>query len=111
MNPIIHMNLTQMQSAVLKREITASEIVQAHIDRIHAVEHKVGAFISLREEAAIKRAVLLDAQGGGNALAGSPAAVKDNICIRAGRTTCASRMLEHFVSPYSATAWEKLDQA
>lgn len=111
MNPIIHMNLTQMQSAVLKREITASEIVQAHIDRIHAVEHKVGAFISLREEAAIKRAMLLDAQGGGNALAGIPAAVKDNICIRDGRTTCASRMLEHFVSPYSATAWEKLDQA
>lgn len=111
MNPIVHMNIAQMQAALLKRELTAAEIVQAHIDRIHAVENKIGAFISLREEAAMEQARRLDAQGAVNDLTGIPAAVKDNICIRGGRTTCASRMLEQFESPYSATAWEKLEQA
>ena len=44
-------------------------------------------------------------------LCGIPVAVKDNICVKGGKTTCASQMLADFVSPYSATVWEKLQAA
>lgn len=108
---IINMTLTELAAALQRRELTAQQVAGACFDRIHAVEDRIGAFISLNEEAAMHRAAQIDAEAPGSPLAGIPAAVKDNICIRGGRTTCASRMLENFVSPYSATAWEKLDHA
>lgn len=108
---IINMPLMELVAALQCRELTAKQVAGACFDRIHAVEGRIGAFISLNEEAAMHRAAEIDAAAPVSPLAGIPAAVKDNICIKGGRTTCASRMLENFVSPYSATAWEKLDHA
>ena len=108
---IINMPLTELVAALQRRELTVQQVTGACFDRIHAVEGRIGAFISLNEDAAMQRAAQIDAAAPGSPLAGIPAAVKDNICIKGGRTTCASRMLEDFVSPYSATAWEKLDHA
>ncbi len=108
---INQMTLTELASARARGEISAAEIVTAYFARIDAVEHRVGAFISLQKEAALRRAAELDASGGALPLSGRPVAVKDNICIAGGRTTCASRMLESFVSPYSATAWQRLEDA
>lgn len=109
---IINMTLADMSAALARHELTAAEVTQAHLDRIAAAEDKIGAFISLDAEAALVRAGAIDAAGERiNPLAGIPAAVKDNICVRGGRTTCASQMLADFVSPYSATAWERLEEA
>lgn len=111
MNAIISMNLKQLTMALEKRELSAAEVVRAYLENIRAVEPKVGAFISLQEEAAMQQAMITDLSGDKKPFSGIPVAVKDNICIRGGRTTCASRMLEQFESPYSATAWERLSDA
>ncbi len=109
---IIHMTLTELAAALKNREISATEAVQACLDCVSAVEDRVGAFITLNAEQVLAKAQKLDAAANARPLlAGVPVAVKDNICVRDGRTTCASRMLADFVSPYSATAWEKLDEA
>lgn len=108
---IINLPLTELSAALQRRELTAQQVTAACFERIRAVETRVGAFISINEEAAMQRAAEMDAEEKTSALQGIPVAIKDNICVKDGRTTCASRMLENFVSPYSATAWEKLDLA
>ena len=106
---IINMTLTELSAALSRREITTADVTRAFLDRIQAAEDDIGAFISVHEEQALQQAALPRAAS--HPLAGIPCAVKDNICIKGGRTTCGSRMLKDFVSPYSATAWEKLAQA
>lgn len=106
-----HMALTELVAARARREISAAEIVTACFNRIRRTEERVNAFLSLQEEAALRRAVEMDASGEMLPLSGIPVAVKDNICIAGVPMTCASRMLAHFVSPYSATAWQKLEEA
>ena len=73
------------------------------------------AYISLDEEGALRKAEEVDARVARGeevgVLAGVPVAVKDNICIKGMRTTCASKILENFVSPYDATVVEKLKAA
>lgn len=108
---IVHMTLARLTFALERRELSAEEVTRAYLDRIGEVENKVGAFLSVNEEAAMHRAAAIDAAGERRQLSGVPVAIKDNICIKDGRTTCASRMLADFVSPYSATVWEKLEQS
>ena len=92
---------------------SAQEAAQSVLDRIGAVEEKVGAYVTVTGEMALERARRVDEKrAAGEALsplAGIPIAVKDNICTRGVATTCASRMLEHFVPPYDATVVEKLN--
>lgn len=109
MNSIVKMTLTQLSSMLAKGDLTATEVTRACLDRIAEVEERVGAFISVDEEAAIARAAAVDAAGERRDLSGIPCAVKDNICVKDRHTTCASRMLADFVSPYSATAWERFE--
>jgi len=95
----------------LRAEDAASEVFQ----RIREREPRIHAYISLDEEGALRKAREVDkkvARGEPvGVLAGVPVAVKDNICIKGGRTTCASKILEDFVSPYDATVIEKLRAA
>ena len=98
-----------------KKEISSKELTQAVLDRIHAVEDRVKAYITQTPEQAIKTAEEIDnhrAQGKTlGPLAGIPIALKDVLCTKGIRTTCASRMLENFVPPYTATAVEKIFDA
>ncbi len=89
---------------------SAVESVQASLDVIGARNGELNAFLQVFEAEAAARARNVDA-GETLPLAGMTVAIKDNICTRAGRTTCASRMLEHYESPFDATAVERLEAA
>lgn len=106
-----NMTLTALAAALSRREISAREVTQAYMNRIREADDRVGAFLSVDEENALRRADEIDAAGESAPLLGIPVAVKDNICVKDRPMTCASRMLENFITPYSATAWEKLAQS
>lgn len=112
---------TETTALALSREIrekkrTVRETVQETLKKIHETDSNVGAFLTLRpEEELLEHADRIQQQidnGTLNSpLAGVPVAVKDNLCTRGLRTTCASRILEHFLPPYSAGAVERLEEA
>lgn len=95
-----------------KREISVVELTQHYLEQIrkHA---DLGAFIHVCEEEALKQAVFLDKlnQETKTALGGIPMSLKDNICTKGMKTTCASQMLSNFIPPYDATVVEKLKKS
>lgn len=95
------------------KETTVPKVVEAVFKRIEEKEDAVKAYISLDKENALKRAEEIQAEFDAGKdmpiLAGIPVAIKDNICTKGVKTTCASRMLEDFVPPYNATVIEKLN--
>ncbi|MFZ2632031.1 MAG: Asp-tRNA(Asn)/Glu-tRNA(Gln) amidotransferase subunit GatA [Desulfosalsimonadaceae bacterium] len=97
-----------------KKEISARELIRDVLARIAAVEPAVDAFITITEELALARADMADKQilaGDMGILTGIPLAIKDLICTKGVRTTCASKILDNFIPPYNATVMEKLNQA
>ncbi|MFP8881353.1 MAG: Asp-tRNA(Asn)/Glu-tRNA(Gln) amidotransferase subunit GatA [Myxococcota bacterium] len=107
--------IDELRRALDSRETSAVEIATACLDRALASQDSIHAFIGLREAAAIDEARRADARrAGGEVLSrldGIPVAIKDNMVQTGEPTTCASRILEGFVSPYTATAVEKLERA
>ncbi|MDH7497172.1 MAG: Asp-tRNA(Asn)/Glu-tRNA(Gln) amidotransferase subunit GatA [Syntrophomonadaceae bacterium] len=100
----VHELVTLLQ----RREVSPLEIATSCLQRIEAVDARVRAFLTVTAEQALEHARAIE---GGRGLAGIPAAVKDNLCTRGVRTTCASRILENFVPPYDATVVARLVQA
>jgi aspartyl-tRNA(Asn)/glutamyl-tRNA(Gln) amidotransferase subunit A len=101
-------------SAMLERgEISSVELIQCFLDRIGRSQN-LNAFITVDAEGALNQAQSADqsrANGYAGALAGLPIAHKDIFCTRGLKTTCGSRMLEDFLSPYDATVVEQLAAA
>lgn len=91
--------------------ITAEEFTAKTLEHIKKVEPRLHAFISLNDSA-LEQARQVDKKikAGQNvgAFYGMPISVKDNICIKGGKTTCASKMLANYVAPYDATVVSKL---
>ena len=110
-------NLTvhELQEKLAKKEISSKQIVESYIKQIDEKEADVKAFVTLTKDEALKKAEQVDdkIQKGEitSSLAGIPIGIKDNICTKGVRTTCSSKMLENFVSPYNATVIEKLNEA
>ncbi|MEF9983068.1 MAG: Asp-tRNA(Asn)/Glu-tRNA(Gln) amidotransferase subunit GatA [Oscillospiraceae bacterium] len=104
----------ELSKMLEKKEISSVELINATYDRVDSQEKDVEAFITLAKDSAIKKAEEIDKMrlNGDNMpiLAGVPIGIKDNICTKGLRTTCASKMLGDFVPPYSATVVEKLDK-
>ena len=96
-------------------EITARALAEASFSRMKQVEGKVGAFLLQDEAGALAQADTIDAaRKRGDQLgplAGLPVAVKDVLCTKGLKTTCASRMLAEFVPPYDATLVRLLKEA
>ena len=100
---------------MLQGEVSSEEIVSSVYDQIRKVNPDINALITLTEKQATETARRIDdrRKKGENlgALSGLPVAVKDNICTRGIRTSCASRILSNFIPPYDATAVERLKEA
>lgn len=98
-------------------EITVREAVCAVLDKIEKTDGSLNAYITtVSREAALERADFVQEQLRRGAyadspLAGVPVAIKDNICTKGLRTTCASKMLGNFEPPYDATVTERLSDA
>lgn len=92
----------ELMEKVKNKEITIEEITKAYADRINEKEPKVNAFVSTRLDEAIAESK--------NPEAGIPIGIKDNICTKGIKTTCSSKMLENFVSPYDATVITKIKE-
>jgi len=107
-------NLTalQLRDKIAKQQITGTQAAQATFDRIDAIDPTLGAYLSTQRENALESAADIDSRiragQGVGPLAGLPIAVKDNICTTTGTTTCASKILQNFHSPYNAAVVEKL---
>jgi aspartyl-tRNA(Asn)/glutamyl-tRNA(Gln) amidotransferase subunit A len=93
--------------------ISAEDFVAKTIERIQNVDDKLHAFLSVNEKS-IDQAIEIDKRiKSGDKVGdcfGMPISIKDNMCIKDSKTTCASKMLEDFVAPYDATVISKLKQ-
>ena len=105
----------QLRDAIAAGSVTSVAATQAIFDRIDKYEPTIGAFISTFADYALEKASQVDKKiAAGDTLgplAGVPIAIKDNMCIDHGATTCGSKILENFHAPYNANVVEKLNAA
>jgi aspartyl-tRNA(Asn)/glutamyl-tRNA(Gln) amidotransferase subunit A len=107
-------SVTELAAALRARQVSSVELTQALLERVTRHQGALNAFISISAEAALLEAARADARRYANdagPLTGVPMAHKDIFCTRGERTTCGSRMLADFVSPYDATVVERLRAA
>lgn len=106
------MTARQIAAGIADGAFSAVEITRSALDAIAARESKVQAFLQVTPELALEAAARLDAARASGEelppLAGVPFAVKDNMNLKGTRTTCASRMLETYESPYTATCVSRM---
>jgi aspartyl-tRNA(Asn)/glutamyl-tRNA(Gln) amidotransferase subunit A len=104
----------QLSQKIKNCEISAEECVSLIFDRINSVDFKVNSFISKSQESALLKARDIDRKIKNNeklgSLVGIPIAIKDNISVKGLKTTCASKILQEYVSPYNATVVDKLEK-
>lgn len=102
-----------LHDMLVNKEITSLDLTQAVLARIDEVEGDVQAYLTITREEALAQAKAVDekiAKGEEIAfLEGIPGAIKDNICTKGIKTTCASKILQKFVPPYDATVMQKLE--
>jgi len=101
-----------LHDMLVNKEITSLELTEAVLARIDEVEGDVKAYLTITRDEAIAQAKAVDekiAKGETiSFLEGIPGAIKDNICTKGIKTTCASKILQNFVAPYDATVMTKL---
>ena len=102
----------ELHELLTTKKISAAELTADIFSRIDNVEDKIGAYLTLTREKAEATAKIVDEKISRGEkifpLEGIPCAIKDNICTKGIKTTCASKILENFVPPYDATAYKKL---
>ncbi|NIA15928.1 MAG: Asp-tRNA(Asn)/Glu-tRNA(Gln) amidotransferase subunit GatA [Nitrospiraceae bacterium] len=105
----------EIRDAIQAGETTAAAATQSYLERIDAVDGQVAAFVDVWREPALARAAEIDERLSRGEdvgpLAGVPVALKDVFCTREGTTTCCSRILDGYRSPFDATVVERLTAA
>ena len=106
------LTIGQLHKMLSGREISSVELTRAVIDRVRSVEPQIHAYLTLTEDLALEAARAVDEKIAAGEkvepLAGIPVAIKDVMCTKDVRTTCASKILENYVPVYTATAVQKL---
>lgn len=108
---ITKLTIKNARTLLDSKKIGAVELTNIYFDRIKSLDNKIDSYLSIYEQRALEQAQnaqkIIDS-GNSSMLCGIPMSIKDNICIDGTKTTCASKMLEDFTAPYTATAVEKL---
>jgi aspartyl-tRNA(Asn)/glutamyl-tRNA(Gln) amidotransferase subunit A len=110
---VLNATVSELSAALAARKVSSVELTRAFLRRIGELK-ELNAFITVDEAGALEQAARADAlraQGQAGGLTGVPFAYKDIYCTRGQRTTCGSRMLENFVSPYDAHVVEQFKAA
>jgi aspartyl-tRNA(Asn)/glutamyl-tRNA(Gln) amidotransferase subunit A len=111
---VINSSLKQLAAMLASKQISSVEMTQEFLKRIDRHNPEINAYITLDHERTLAQATAADrriVQGNATVLTGIPIAQKDIFCAKGWRTTCGSKMLENFISPYDAGVIERFDQA
>lgn len=115
MKNICELTAHEIREAYANKELKVIDVLKAFYEKIKNDDEKIKGYITLCEEEAYKLAENIQAQYDAGEemgpLAGVPIAIKDNLCTRGVKTTCASKMLENFIPPYDATVIKNLKNA
>ena len=111
---MLNASLRQLSAQLAQKKISSVELTQFHLDRIARLNPDINAFVTVDAARSLAQARAADAQiaaGKAQPLCGIPVAHKDIFCAEGWRTTCGSKMLANFVSPYDAHVVERLNAA
>src|ERR1700712_2659064 len=116
MSSLFTSTLTEIAERVGSRKLSAVEVTQATLDRIAALNPEINAYLYVDREGALAAAAQVDRTLQKDPslklpLAGVPLGLKDNLCTRGVRTTCASKILEGYIPPYDAHVVQQLRAA
>jgi len=106
--------LSELSAALQAGEFSSTELTQSYLERIASLDPQVNAFVTVTEQPALDAAAAADrriAAGEAGPLTGIPLAQKDIFCTEGVKTTCGSKMLDNFISPYNATVIEHFNAA
>ena len=105
--------VSELKKAIEKKEVSSLELTNHFLTRIKNMDPELNSFITLTEEHAIDKAKMIDkeiSKGVLRPLSGIPLAQKDIFCTKNIKTTCGSKMLDNFISPYDATVIRKFNE-
>lgn len=108
------MNIAALSQLLQNKEVSAMELAKDALQAIAETDDTIGAYLTVAEDEACRQAEIADnmrAEGKAGPLTGIPFAMKDNICTKGVRTTCASKMLENWLPVYDACVTERLKAA
>ncbi len=112
---LYEMSAYALAGMIKNKSVSCLEVTQAFIKRIEETNDTLNSFLTKTFDSALKKAALLDKKLAAGedigALGGVVYALKDNICAKDVRTTCSSKILENYISPYSSCVYERLDKA
>ncbi|MEK7519043.1 MAG: Asp-tRNA(Asn)/Glu-tRNA(Gln) amidotransferase subunit GatA [Patescibacteria group bacterium] len=107
-----HLSIVELHAAYSKRELSVEAVTSAYLDSITKRDGSLHAYLTVLGEAAMSQADVLDERlrkgEKPTGLFGVPIAIKDNMCLAGTRTTAASKILDSYIAPYTATAVQKV---